>query len=107
MEYEVKFLEQDTTIREPNLVVAEVRLLLQSLLMTEDINAYQIGSHARHMLKANAWKLEMEKIIRKVEGCVAKNFGKTFEMVHGLEFTTKFLDEDFEDRVAALGPPSS
>lgn len=54
MEYEVKFLEEDTTIKEIDLVVVEVRHLLQSSLITKVINAYQTGSHARHMLKAHA-----------------------------------------------------
>lgn len=105
-EYQVKFLEDDTTIRESNEVAAEVKHLLQSLLLTEDINAYQTGSHARRMMKVYAWKLEMEKIIREVDDSIARNLGVSCKMVHGLEFTAKFLNEGFEDRVVALGPSS-
>lgn len=72
MEFEVKFLEEDTTIRETNLVVVEVRHLLHSLLMTEYINTYQTGSHVKRMLKAHAWKIEMQRMINKVESCVVR-----------------------------------
>jgi len=107
MEYEVKFLEEATTIREAGEVIFEVRNLLQSLLVTEDINSYQTRSHAMHMLKAHAWKLEMENIIYKFEAHMPRNFRKISNMVHGLDFMDKFLDEDFEDRIATLAPPSS
>lgn len=102
MDFGLKFLE-DTSIREAKLIVVEVRHLLQSLVMTEDINSYQIGSYLRHMLRVHSWKIEIQRMVTKVEH---QNKAKISKMTCGLDLTTKFLDEGFEDRVATLGPPS-
>lgn len=104
MSFEVKFLE-DTFPRKTDLVVIKVRHLLQSLIMTKDINTYQSGSHLRHMLRAHAWKIEMQGIVVEVNCVMARNKAKISRMLRGLELTTKFLDNGFEDRVASLGPP--
>ena len=53
-EFLVKFLEEDNSVREADLVTAEVRHLLHSLIMIEDINSYQSGSHLEYMMKAYA-----------------------------------------------------
>lgn len=53
MDFQVKFIDDDATIR-VDLVVAEVRHFLHSLIMTDDVNTYQTGSHLRHLLKAHA-----------------------------------------------------
>lgn len=39
-EFLVKFLKEDNSVREADLVTIEVRHLLHSLIMTEDINFY-------------------------------------------------------------------
>lgn len=40
MDFQVQFLEENTTIREDNEVVVEVKHLLHSLMVTEDVNSY-------------------------------------------------------------------
>ena len=56
-------------------------------------------------MRAHTWKRKMQKLIGEVGCCVAVNRPKFLEMLCRLELTTKFLDENFEERVAALGPP--
>lgn len=107
MDFQVKFIDDDTSIKETDLVVTEVRHLLQSLLMTEDVNTYQTRSHLRYMMRAYAWRIEMQKLINEVGRCVAENKLKISEMLHRLELVVKFLDEDFKEQVAALGRTSS
>lgn len=107
MEFQVKFLDDDAGIRDKDLVVAKVRHFLHSLIMTEDINTFQTGSHLEHLLKAHAWERDMMRIVDKVDRYVITNQPKLLEMLHGLELTAKFLDDDFEGHVEALGPPSA
>lgn len=104
---QVKFLDNDNTIKEADLVVVEVIHLLHSLIMTDDVNTYQSGSHLRHMMRAHTWKSEMQKLIDKVGCCVVANKPRFSKMLHELELKAKFLDENFEEQVAAFGPPSS
>lgn len=49
----VKFLEDDNSVREADLVTAKVRHLLHSLIMIENVNSYQNGSHFGYMMKAH------------------------------------------------------
>jgi len=106
-EFQVKFIDDDATIRDKDLVMAEVRHFLHSLIITDDVNTYQTGSHLRHILRAHTWKNDMQRVIEEVGRCVAGNGPKTLEMLRGLELMAKFLDEDFEGHVEALGLPSS
>lgn len=106
MSFEVKFLE-DTIPKKIDLVLTEARNLLQSLILIEDINTYHTDSHLRYMLKAHAWKIEMQGTVVEVDCIVARNEVKTFRMLCGLELTSKFLDDGFEDQVATLGPPAT
>ena len=71
MNFQVQFLEEDYTIREANVVVTKVAHLLHSLIITEDVNSYQSGSHLRYMLRAHTWKTEMQRLIDKVGDNVA------------------------------------
>ena len=103
----MKFLDDDASIRDKDLVVAEVRHFLHSLIMIEDINTFQTGSHLEHLPKAHAWEEETMRIVDKIERSVMKNGPKLSEMLHGLELTAKLLDDDFEGRVEALGPPTA
>lgn len=89
MNFEVKFLEKDTAIKKVDLVVTEVKHLLQSIIMTKDINTYQLGSHLRHMLRAHAWKIKMQGIVVDVDCVVPRNKAKTSKMLRGLELTAK------------------
>lgn len=104
VDFPVKFLDDDNTIREADLVVDEVKHLLHSFILIVDVNYYQSGSHLEHMMHAHTW---MQKFIDEDGFCVEGNQPKFKEMLHGMEITMKFLDENFEERVAALGPPSS
>lgn len=47
------------------------------------------------------------RIVDKVERSVVKNGPKLSKMFNGLELTAKFLDDDFEGCVEALGPPTA
>lgn len=96
MSFEVKFME-DTIPRDTDLVLTEAKNLLQSLIQIEDVNTFQIGNHLQRMFKAHTWKLEMNGIVLEVDGVVARNGAKTSSMLRGLELTTKFLDDGFED----------
>jgi len=58
-EFLVKFLEEDNLMREADLVITEVRHLLHSLFMTEDVNSYQNGSHFEYIMKVHTWKSRM------------------------------------------------
>lgn len=49
----------------------------------------------------------MQGIVLEVDGIVARNKAKTSGMLHGLELIAKFVDDGFEDRVTALGPPAT
>ena len=107
MEFQVKFLDDDASIQDKDLVMTKVGHFLHSLIMTEDINTFQTGSHLEHLFKAHAWEKDMLKIVEKVERGMVKNGPKLSKMLHGLELTAKFLDDDFEGRVEALGPPTA
>lgn len=57
------------------------------------------------MLRAHAWKDEMQNLVDEVEDSVAISRPKFLEMLRGVELMARFLVEGFEDRVASLGPP--
>lgn len=59
MEFQVKFLDDDASIQDKDLVMTKVGHFLHSLIMTEDINTFQTGSHLEHLFKAHAWEKDM------------------------------------------------
>ena len=104
-EFLVKFLE-DNSMKEANLITTEVRHLLHSLVMTEDINSYKNGSHLEYMMKAYAWKGKMQDFVQEANVAVEANQPTLREMLRGLEHTTRYIDESFEERVDELDPPN-
>jgi len=60
-----------------------------------------------NMLRAHAWNNEIQGLIIEVKCVVAENKAKISKMLRGLELTAKFLDDNFENRVATLRLPSS
>lgn len=52
-EFLVKFLEEDNSTREADLVTIEVRHLIHNLIKIEDVNSYKNGSHFGYMMKAH------------------------------------------------------
>lgn len=77
--------------------MTEVEHLLHSLMMTDDVNSYQSGSHLRHMLRAHAWKAEMQKLADEVDDSIATSKPKLSEMLRGVELMERFMAEGFED----------
>lgn len=104
-DFPVKFL--DNAIREVDLVTVEVRYLLQRLIMTEDVNSYQSGSHLEYMMRAHTLKSRMLDFAEEVSVSVAGNQLRFREMLRGLEHTASFIDDVFEERVANLDPPDA
>lgn len=86
-DFPIKFLDNDNSIKEANVVTIEVRNLLHSLVMTEDVNSYQFGSHFDYMMKAHTWKSNMLDFVNEVHMVVAGNHPKFREMLRGLEHT--------------------
>ena len=84
MSYVVKFLEEDSVIREASEVATKVKHLIRGLLLTEDMNAYRTESHAKHMM-VYTWQLEMERTNRKVDDFLERNREARSEIVYGLE----------------------
>lgn len=74
MSFEVKFLE-DTIPKKTDLVLTKAKNLLQSLIQIEDVNTFKAGNHLKHMLRAHAWKLELQRVVVKVN-CHCKEQGK-------------------------------
>ena len=105
-EFLVKFLEEDNSVREADLVTTELRHLLHSLIMTEDVNSYQSGSHLEYMMKAYTWKGRMQDFVQEANMAVEANQPTFREMLRGLKHTARYIDESFEERVDELDPPN-
>lgn len=86
-------------------MVIEVIHLVHNLIIMEDVNSYQLGSHLRYILQSHTWKIEMQKSIDEVEDSVAMRKLKFLEILHGLELIIRFLEDSFKDQVPSLGPP--
>lgn len=97
MEFNVLFLEENTTIREEEEVVTKVKNLLHNLTMIDNVNSYQSGSHLRHMLRAHAWKDEMQNLVDEVKDNIAASRPKLSEMLRGVELMARFVVEGFKD----------
>jgi len=100
----VKFLDDGNSIREADLVTTKVRHLLHSLIMIEDANSYQFGSHLEYMMRAHTWKSKMRELVDEVSCYVIGNQPRFREMLRGIEHTTIFIDDGFEEHVASLDP---
>lgn len=104
MSFDVKFTK-DSIPKDLEVIKTKVRNLLQGIIMTKDVNAFRIGSHLQHTMKAYAWQLEMQGLV-VVDSVVAKNKAQIARILRGLELASGFVDDGFEDRIASIGPPS-
>lgn len=102
----MKLLEDDNSIRETDLVTTEVRHLLHSLIMIEDVNSFQNGSHFGYMMKTHTWKSRMLNFVQEANVIVEGNQPGFKEMLRGLEHAARFIDDGFEERVDKLDPPN-
>lgn len=106
-DFRVKSLDNHNAIREVDLVIVEVRHLLHSLIMIEDVNSYQFGNHLEYMMRAHTCKSKMLDFVEEVSVSVVGNQSRFREMLHGLEHTASFIDDGFEERVVDLDPPDA
>jgi len=49
------------------------------------------------MLRAHAWKAEMQKLADEVDDSIATSKPKLSEMLRGVELMERFMAEGFED----------
>lgn len=92
MSFEVTFLG-NTIPRKTELVLTEARNLLQSLIQIQDVNTFKIGSDLRHMLKAHAWKLEIQGITSLDHSIFRNQRINSRSLPHSLEHHDHFQEQ--------------
>lgn len=100
----MKLLDDDNSIREVDLVTTKVRHLIHSLIMIEDVNSYQNGSHFESMMKVHTQKSMMLDFMYEVNKIVESNQPRFREILHGLEHTDRFITYFFKEHVDDLDP---